>query len=73
LPQPIINKERFVSIYILIQTAEVGRAVEVAVRLMGAPDVVVEDVGCAFEVSDGAGDLTLCLLATGLAGTRWLG
>ena len=26
-----------------------------------------------FEVGDGAGDFTLCLLATGLARTRWRG
>ena len=51
---------------------EVGGAVEVAVG-DGFHDVVVEDVGGAFEVGDGAGDFTLCLLATGLAGTRWRG
>ena len=33
-----------------------GGAVEVAVRQMCAPVVVVEDVGAGFEVGDGAGD-----------------
>ena len=52
--------------------AWVGGAVEVAVG-DGFHDVVVEDVGGAFEVGDGAGDFTRCLLATGLARTRWRG
>ena len=36
--------------------AQAGGAVEVAVGLMCAPVVVVEDGGGAFEVGDGAGD-----------------
>ena len=41
---------------VLYVGAHIGGAVEVAVRLMCAPVVVVEDVGGAFEVGDGAGD-----------------
>ena len=51
----------------------IGAAVEVAVRQMSTYVVVVEDVGAGFEVGDSAGDFTLYLLATGLAGIRWLG
>ena len=53
--------------------AQVGGAVEVAVGLMCAPVVVVEDAGGAFEVGDGAGDFRLWHLATGLEGILWLG
>ena len=35
---------------------QVGGAVEVAIRLMCAPVVVVEYVGAGLEVGDGAGD-----------------
>lgn len=41
-------------------TAEVGGAVEVAVRLMCAPVVLVEYVGAGLEVGDGAGDSKGC-------------
>lgn len=40
--------------------AEVGGAVEVAVRLMCAPVVLVEYVGAGLEVGDGAGDSKGC-------------
>ena len=42
-------------------------------RLMCAPAVVVENVGGALEVGDGAGDFRLWHLATGLEGILWLG
>ena len=52
------TKSPDIKIYFMIfsvKNAEVGGAVEVAVG-DGFHDVVVEDVGGAFEVGDGAGD-----------------
>ena len=43
-------------ISVLYRTINIAWAVEVALRLMSTYDVVVEDVGGAFEVGDGAGD-----------------
>ena len=50
--------------HFFLQGAEVGGAVEVAVG-DGFHDVVVEDVGGAFEVGDGAGDFEDAVVGPG--------